>query len=233
MARPERWTLRYEWRTHTVEIASAGAARRVTWTVCDEPVAERTVHDDRVVLDGGTHGAVAVRLPVLAGPARRVTWWSADEPLGAVPAAALGVGGLDLDPEPGSAAADREAWIRDHPRRYAARRVGTRLIAVLAALVATWALSQVDLPAIPWPQWRLPSIPWPSIPWPSLPWPDWSLPDLPEWVRSILGYARLAWPVLLAAVLVRAELRRRRDQDEQKRLAAASASDGADQSPLG
>ena len=225
MSETERWLLTHEGAAHVVEIAPSGVGRRVTWTIDGAPVAAKTGHDDRVVLDGGAHGALAVRLRPLVGPARRVTWWSEEQSAGALASALVGLGGLDLDPEPGSAAARREDWIRAHPRRYAARRIGTRAAGLVAVAVAVWLLTQVVLPAIPWPDWRLPSIPWPSIPWPqipwpSIPWPDWSPPAVPEWLRSVARSVQFVWPVLLAALLVRAELRRRRDQDERKRATA-------------
>ena len=234
MSETERWLLEHEGATHVVEIVPSGVGRRVTWTIDGEAVTAKTGHDDRVILDGGTHGALAVRMPALIGPARRVTWWSGGQTVGAVAAATVGLGGLDLDPEPGSAAAQREDWIRAHPRRYAARRIGTRTAGLVAFIVATWLLTQVVLPAVPWPSWQLPSIPWPripwpQIPWPSIPWPNWSLPPVPEWLRTVARYAQFVWPVVLAAVLVRAELRRRRDQDERKRaLAAAHRETGSD-----
>ena len=221
MSTSERWLLEHGGAAHVVEIVPSGVARRVTWTIDGEAVAAKTAHDDRVVLDGGEHGALAVRLPALFGPARRVTWWSGGQTVGAVAAAAVGIGGLDFDPEPGSAAARREAWIRAHPRRYAARRIVARTAGLVAVIVATWLLTQVVLPTIPWPDWRLPSLPWPQIPWPSIPWPDWSPPTIPEWLRTAARYAQFVWPLLLAALLVRAELRRRRDQDERKRSMAA------------
>lgn len=226
MSETERWLLQHEGAEHVVEIVPSGVGRRVTWAIDGEEVAAKTGHDDRIVLDGGMHGALAVRMPALLGPARRVTWWSSGQGVAAVAAAAVGIGGLDLDPEPGSAAARREAWIRAHPRRYAARRIGTRTAGLVAVIVATWLLTQVVVPAIPWPDWRLPEIPWPQVPWPQIawpspPWPDWSLPTIPEWLRTIARYTQFLWPVVLAAVLTRAELRRRRDQDERKRSLAS------------
>lgn len=44
----------------------------------------------------------------------------------------------------------------------------------------------------------------------------WSLPDwsLPGWVREVLDVLTFVFPVVLAFVLARAEVKRRRKQDE-------------------
>ena len=42
-------------------------------------------------------------------------------------------------------------------------------------------------------------------------WPDWSLPG---WVREVRDVLKFVFPVVLAFVLARAEIRRRRTQDE-------------------
>ena len=225
---PERWLLRREGSQHVLEIDDAGLGRRLTWTVDGTEVAVRRTSDERVVLtaEGNAVGALAVRLPAFVGPARRVTWYD-DEVR-----AHAGFGGLDLDPEPGSKAAAREAWIRAHPHLHATRRTAVAAAGVLVPLLVLWLLSRLVLPAIPWPDVDLPSIPlpdlprlpWPDIALPSIPWPDLpDLPDLPQWVEDA---AKLVGPVLLAFFLARGEVRRRRQQDERK--AAADASDGGD-----
>ena len=213
---PERWLLTHDGREHVLEIADAGLRRRLTWQVDGAEAATKTTSDERVTLDGGEHGAVGVRLPTFSGPARRVTWYSPDADLGAVAAAQTGLGGVDLDPEPGSKAAAREAWIRAHPNLHAARRTGTAVLGVLLPLLVVWLLTRIDIPwpDIPWPDWDLPSIPWPEL---SIPWPDWDLPELPAWVRELLDTAKYVGPVVLAFVLARAEVRRRHTQDQRKR----------------
>ena len=76
---------------------------------------------------------------------------------------------------------------------------------------------------IPWPHLPLPNLPdLPEIPWPdlpSVPLPD--LPDLPDvqvpdWLRWILDKAKYVWPVVIAYVLARGEIRRRREQDRKR-----------------
>jgi hypothetical protein len=213
---PERWFLRCEGSDHVVEIGDTGLRRSVTWRVDGAEVATTRTGDQRVVLDGGDRGAVGLRLPAITGPARRVTWYGPDGAAPAEVAARAGLGGVDLDPEPGSAAAAREKWIRAHPRRYAARRAVVAAAGVLLPLVALWLLARIPLPAlsVPWPDWDLPSIPWPRVPWPDLHLPD--LPDLPAWLRELVEKAKFVWPVVLAAAVARAEVRRRRRQDERK-----------------
>lgn len=242
MGTPERWLLTGRVGDtpveHVVEISDAGLQRRFVWTVDGEPVVETRTSDDRVVLDGGEHGALRLRMPTFVGPARRVTWWAPDqegtlesEPLAA---AHVGVGGVDLDPEPGSRAAEREAWIRAHPRQYTARRTGAAVAKVVAPLVLLWLLARFALPAIPWPDW---DIPWPdwSIPWPQVPWPDWDIPwpqvplpevTVPAWLRWVLDHAKYVVPVVVAAVLAQREIKRRREQDERKRSGAARTDEG-------
>lgn len=232
MAAPERWTLATGDEKHLVEIQDAGLGRRITWSVDGAEVATRRTSDERVVLDGGPHGALGVRLPAFLGPARRVTWYSphagTGAELGAVACAHASYGGLDLDPEPGSKAAAREAWIREHPRQYAARRAGGAAAGALLAVVAIWLLSQIHIPwpdwhlRIPWPDITLPDIPWPSI---SIPWPDWQPPALPDWLRELLAKVKYVWPALLAAGLAHAEVRRRREQDARKAHSTVTAQD--------
>jgi len=220
---PEIWRLRRDGHDHELEIVDAGLSRRLTWRVDGEEVASRKTSDERVVLTSRNGsdaaaavrapGALGVRLPPLVGPARRVTLY--DDEVGA----RTGMGGVDLDPKPGSKAAAREEWIRAHPNLHTARRTATAAAGVVVPLVLLWLLAKVALPAIPWPDLDLPTIPLPdlpSIPWPDLdlpaiPWPD--LPELPQWVKDA---AKLVGPVLIAFALARAEVRRRRTQDRHK-----------------
>jgi hypothetical protein len=119
-----------------------------------------------------------------------------------------GLGGIDLEPAAGSTAARSEEQVRAHPRRYAAIKttsgIATVLVSiVLATLLARWAIS------LPLPDWNLPDLPRPDLP--DLPLPDWSLPG---WLRSILNHAGYVVPIIVALVLARAEIRRRKKQDE-------------------
>jgi hypothetical protein len=223
---PERWRLVHEGHEHVVEIADAGLRRAVTWRVDGTEVGDRRTTDKRVVISGGERGAVRVQLPEFVGPARRVTWYSTDGALDAEAAARTGLGGLDLVPDPGSKAAAREAWIREHPRLYVARRVATAVLSALVPLLVLWLLSQVRIPwpsiSIPWPDWRLPSIPLPDLP--DLP----DLPELPAWLRALLDRLEYVWPVVLALGLGYSEVKRRRQQDERRRRAARTEGSDAD-----
>lgn len=95
-------------------------------------------------------------------------------------------------------------------RRWAARPASSVPL-VIAWLLARFAFS-IDLPDIPWPD--LPDLP--SVPWPDIALPDWSLPDwsLPGWLQQVLDVLKFVFPVLLAFVIARGEIRRRRKQDE-------------------
>ncbi|WP_147263029.1 hypothetical protein [Geodermatophilus sp. TF02-6] len=135
----------------------------------------------------------------------------------------------------------REAAIRAHPHRYAVRRTAPAVLGVLLPVLGLWLLSRIDIPlphfSISLPDWNLPAIPWPDWDLPNIPLPDWDLPELPAWVRELLDKAKYVWPVLLAFVLARAEVRRWRTQDERKRRADDVWPDpdraGDDDSPTG
>ncbi|MCE0537406.1 hypothetical protein LWF15_18040 [Kineosporia rhizophila] len=231
---PERWHLAQDGHEHTVEISTTAASWVLRWTSDGTEVAAKKTSDSTVVLDGKDHGAVRLKLPSLTGPARQVTLYSAadegakkSKDLGAAGQAHLGVGGTDFVPEEGSRAARREAWIREHPNQYAARRTATALAGVLVPVALIWLLRQItwrpdiDLPRIDLPRIQLPRIPWPEIDLPDIPWPDIdiNLPDLP----NLPGWVQYVWPVLIAFFVTQAELRRRRQQDEKRRAAAEAA----------
>lgn len=243
----ERWSLVADGQSHVVEISDAGFSRRVVWLVDGEQVASRKGGEERMRItpddDVQGLGALALRFPSLVGPTRRVTWYGGSGDLDAAAEAAIGLGGLDFEPEPGSAPARREARIREHPRRYAATQTAAGVAKVVVPLLLIFLLSRLalfvdwpDLPRIPWPD--LPRIPWPdiawpNIPWPHIPWPDWSLPALPEWVREVLDKLKYVWPVIVAFVLARAEVNRRRKQDTLKaqRSAGGVATEADQRSP--
>jgi hypothetical protein len=82
---------------------------------------------------------------------------------------------------------------------------------LLSLIVVRFAIN------LPWPQLPhpdLPDLPW--IPWPDLPSPD--LPDVhaPDWLRWLLDKVKYVWPIVLAFVLARAEIRRRREQERRR-----------------
>ncbi|MBJ7358759.1 hypothetical protein [Nocardioides sp.] len=218
------WTLDHQGRAHRVE-ASGSSTHQVRWLVDGAEAGEKKSWDEKVALDGAELGTVVVRFSTLGRP-RRATWFGPDEDAQAL----AGVGGVDLVPAEGSAAAAYEAKVREHPGRYAvlatAGGVATVVVPlVLGLLVVRFAVS-IDWPDLPLPDLPdlpdLPEIPWPdlpSVPWPDLPGP----PDLrvPDWVRWLLDKVKYVWPVVLAYVLARAEINRRRKQDELRRARAA------------
>ena len=211
----QRWELDHDGHHHRVEVTGE-VTRTVTWWVDDEQVAQKKSMDDKLRLtrDGGQ--ALTVVYSALGAP-RRATLY--DD----LPQALLNRGGDDLVPEEGSRAARWEQAVLEHPGRHAlvatlggvAKVVGPILaVAVLIPLLRL--IPWPDLPSIPLPD--LPSIPWPDLP--SIPWPDLDLPDwrLPGWVRWLLDHSKYVVPIVIAFVLARGEIRRRREQQERRAL---------------
>jgi hypothetical protein len=214
MATDQVWTLTREGREHRV-VASTSAAHRVHWYVDGELRAEKKTWDDKVTVaatDGA--GKLLVRYSGLGAP-RRATLYGPDDEA----AALTGLGGVDLVPEPGSKAAAYERRVLDHPTRFAliatAGGVAKVVVPILFALVAVRLaihLPWPHLPRIPGPD--LPDLP--RVPWPSIPLPD--LPDVhpPDWLLWLLDKVKYVWPIVLAYVLARAEIKRRREQERRR-----------------
>ncbi len=216
---PQRFDLTVSGRTHRVEIQDGALRREIRWYVDDQLAAVTRTADEKVRLkpDDPELGLLALRFSMLGHP-RRATWFEPGEEEAAK--AAVGIGGIDLDPAPGSRAAAYEQKVREHPRRYAAQHTAAGVAKVVVPLLLVYLaarfafslpLPNVNAPDLPHPD--LPSIPWPDLPWPDVNWPDWSLPG---WVREVLDKAKYVVPVIIAFVLARAEIRRRRTQDELK-----------------
>lgn len=196
-------------------VAGGNVRHEVTWTVDGDDVASKKELEDTVRLDGGDHGRLVVVYSAMGTPRRATLHEPGDElkSLG-------GVGGVDLEPAPGSKAAAYEQKVLDHPNRYAVLQTLGGVAKVVVPILLTLLVARFAI-AIPWPDWNLPSIPmpdlpsipWPSISLPSIPWPSWSLPG---WLRETLSYLKYVWPVVLAFVLARAEIKRRRTQAEQR-----------------
>ncbi len=217
MAEAERWHLVVADVDHEVVVEPAALTRTVVWSRDGVEVGRKRTSDEKVVLaPDGADGAVRV-VCGLVGPVRRVTLHRSEAE------AHTGLGGTDLEPEAGSRAARRAEWIGAHPHLHTARQTALAAAGVAVPVLLLWLLARVpwpsvDLPSVPWPD--LPSIPWPdlpAIPWPdvrlpSIPWPD--LPDLPGWVEPV---RKLALPVLIAFVVARGEVRRRRRAEEARR----------------
>lgn len=212
-------------RHHRV-VASPGFKHVVTWTVDGEVVAEKTEYGDPVRLESEEHGQVRVKF-ARGGAARRATFMPPEPAEGVSPLAALGLGAdeIDLAPEPGSPAAHHEQMLLEHPVRYALRQTLVAAAAIGGPIVGGYLLTRL-LALIPWPDWSFPSLPspdLPSIPWPdlpsidlpSIPFPE--LPTLPAWVGEVLDALFFVLPVIIAFVLARAEIRRRREQLQRHR----------------
>ena len=216
----QRWELDVGGRRHRVEVVGS-FSRTVRWHVDGRLVATKRSSEDHLRLrpgdglDAGDEpdlGALRLSFSSLGRP-RRVTWYDPDTGARAL----LGVGGLDLDPEPGSPAARHEQRVRQHPRRYAALTVAGGVATIVLPLLLGLLAVRLAV-ALPWPDWHLPSVPWPDVDLPSVPLPDVDLPDwaLPGWLSRVADALQLVWPVVLAVFLARAEVRRRRRQDELK-----------------
>jgi hypothetical protein len=213
----QRFDLTVDGRAHRVEITEGALRREIHWYVDDALVATARSAEEKVTLkpEDADLGLIALRFSMLGHP-RRVTLFEAGEEAAA--RAATGLGGIDLDPEPGSRAAAYDEKVRAHPRRYAAIQTAGGVAKVVVPLLFVFLAAKFTF-SMPLPDVSLPSIPWPDLPdLPSIPWPDISLPDwsLPGWVREVLEKAKYVWPVVLAYFLARAEIRRRRKQDELK-----------------
>jgi len=249
----QAWDLATAEGRHRVEVRGS-VNRQVTWLHDGVVVARKKSMEDKIRVKPGDGldederaripadlGMVGVLFTRLGRP-RRATLYAADQ--ASELTSLTGLGGIDLDPEPGSRAAAYEEKVLAHPRRYAAIQTagGVAVVLVpilLAALLARVAVSipwpDWDLPSVPLPDWDLPSIPWPDLP--SIPWPDWSLPG---WLAWVLDNASFVWPVVLAYVLARGEVRRRRQQAERRAAARATlenteerADDSTDESAEG
>jgi hypothetical protein len=196
------WRLAVDGHEHRVE-ADPGTSRRLRWYVDDELVAEKKSMDEKVRIESPA-GRLQVRFSTLGAPRRATIADDAD--------------GHDLVPDPGSAAARYEDKVRAHPERYALLQTvgGVAKVVVpivLASLLARFVFSlPISLPSIPSPD--LPSLPRPDLP--SLPLPDLPSWSAPGWVEQVLDVAHYVWPVALAFVLARTEIRRRRRQDEKR-----------------
>lgn len=208
--------------------AEGSTRHRVRWYVDDELVAERAALDDTFRLtteEPHEAGGLLVRFSGLGAPRRATLFPPGDALEGRL---ASGLGGVDMVPEEGSPAALHEQKVLAHPTRYTiiqtaggvARVVVPLLVvALLARLAFSFDWPDVPLPDLPRPD--LPDIPWPDVP--SIPLPDWSVP---HWVEDALGYAKYVGPVVLAFVVARAEIARRRRHQEQREV-----SDPEDRTP--
>lgn len=199
------WELVVDGHAHLVEVHGGDWSRRVVWCVDGVEVVDKSSSADRLVLTSDA-GKLEVRHSGL-GRARRATLTPP------------GGEAVDLVPEPGSPAASYEERLREHPTRTSLLAGLGAVAGIVVPLLVTALLARLAL-SLPWPDWDLPSVPTPDLPslplpdLPSIPWPDWSLPGWLRPVREVLGYVV---PVVVAVVLARLEIRRRRRQDQRRR----------------
>lgn len=210
----QTWTLTHDGVDHRVE-ASGSMRHHIRWYADDELVAEKKAAEDKLHLSSEAHGALGVWYGALGG-ARRASLFPLDEDRVPPAAGALtGLGGLDLDPAPGSPAALYEERVRAHPRRYAAIQTVGGVAKVVVPIVVALLLARLAF-SFDWPDWNLPDLPSPDLPsipfpdLPSVPFPDVSLPG---WLRWLLERAKYVLPILFAFGLAQAEIKRRRTQD--------------------
>ena len=140
-------------------------------------------------------------------------------PAGADAASLAGIGGHDLTPEPGSRAAAHEESVLRHPGRYTAIQTLGGIAKVVVPIVIAALLARVAF-SVPLPDVDLPRLPLPEVdvPLPSVPLPDIEVPDIdpPDWLVWILERVKYAWPIVVAFLLARAEVRRRRRHAEER-----------------
>ncbi len=216
------WTLTIDGVAHRVQ-ASGSLRHHIEWYADDELVAEKKAAEDKLHLADEKLGALGVWYGALGGP-RRATLFPLDEDgLPPQAKAMTGLGGIDLEPEPGSPAAHYEDKVRAHPGRYAAIQTVGGVAKVVVPIVVALLLARFAF-SFDWPDWNLPDLPSPNLPdlpspnLPSIPFPDVSLPG---WLRWILEHAKFVVPILIAFGLAQAEIKRRRKQDELRAERAA------------
>src|ERR1700754_2907826 len=97
----QRFDLTVDGRAHRVEIAEGALRREIRWYVDDALVATKKSAEEKLTLkpEDADLGLLALRFSMLGRP-RRVTLFEAGAEAEA--RAATGLGGIDLDPEPGS-----------------------------------------------------------------------------------------------------------------------------------
>lgn len=214
------WTRTLEGQQHRVE-ATGSWRRTLTWSVDGETVVEKRSSEEKVRLDGGERGTVLVVHSLLGTP-QRATLMRDQVRL---------TGGTDLTPEAGSRAEAHERAVLEHPTRYSILHglggVGT----VVVPIVLLWLIAKLA-PLIPWPSIDLPDLPSPNIDLPSIPWPDLDLPSipwpditLPEWLAWILDKSEYVVPIVIAVVLARAEIKRRRRHAAERAQESAEKDD--------
>jgi hypothetical protein len=207
---PASFTTEHRGRRVEVIPDSLWERDRIRLLVDGEEVAETKANGPKTVLAGDGFEIRAVT-PIWGGSVIRAELVPAD---GGAPVA--------LEPEPGTRAARRAKFEREHPRLYAARHVVKGAGQVALAIIGLSFLMRL-LPAIPWPDIDLPSIPLPDIPWPSIDLPEL---EVPAWIKAI-ARTKMYWlPIVIGIVLALGELERRRRKVERDDRAGDAARPG-------
>jgi hypothetical protein len=175
---------------------------RIRLLVDGEEVAETKANGPKTVLAGDGFEIRAV-MPFWGGSVKRAELVPAD-----------GGASVLLEPEPGTRAARRAKFEREHPHLYASRHVVKGAAQVALAIIGLTFLLRF-LPAIPWPDIDLPSIPLPHIDLPDLPLPRIDI-ELPEWIKAI-ARSKMYWlPIVVGIFLALGELERRKRRNVER-----------------
>lgn len=204
-----RWGIEHDGRRIEIEPESAWSGNVVRLFVDGEQVAEVKKNERRITVEGADGLSVKTWLSWTGGAIQRAELIGRD---GADP--------IPLEPEPGSRAARREAWAREHPGLYSARHAAKGVGEVVIGLVGFAFLLRllgglapdvsIDLPAIHLP---LPSI---DLPLPDVDPPDVDLPTMPAWLRAIGETSKYWMPIAIGIAIALGEHRRRRRQAQRR-----------------
>jgi hypothetical protein len=199
---PATFTTQHRGRTVALVPDSLWERDRIRLLVDGEEVAETKANGPKTVLAGDGFEIRAV-MPIWGGSVKRAELVPAD---GGAP--------VLLEPEPGTRAARRARFEREHPHLYASRHVVKGAAQVALAIIGLTFLLRF-LPAIPWPDIDLPSIPLPHIDLPDIPLPQIDI-ELPEWIKAI-ARSKMYWlPIVVGIFLALGELERRKRRNVER-----------------
>jgi len=140
---------------------------------------------------------------------------------------------IPLIPPPGSKAARRESFAREHPTLFVVRRVGQAALEVIIGVLGIGAVLSAFFGSL------LPRLNMSWIPHPHLSHPDWlryldiahwlgklglSWPDvgIPDWLDPVLQQKKYWLPLVVAVFIALGEIDRRRKVDEARTKAEES-----------
>lgn len=203
-------------RNYRLTVCERGLRRRILLERDGDQLIDKVSSLERLTLEAETGERLELRL----------TKW------GRVRHATLHVGGvgLDMDFEPGTRAARRQQWEREHPELAALRHVAEGIGAVAVMVLGIGALfgglfNRIAEPIVALIVAALRAIPFPEIALPSLSLPGLSLPRLtmPAWMEAVWS-AKPYWAPILAGIAIAIwEVRRQRRQRELRQSLDAGA----------